>query len=228
VKTWLFALLLVGSFACKKKKQEEAQPQPPPQVADAADAPVIDAAPAPEVIDAAAAMTPPTPPEGAIAITEAGVGPLNEKSKTDVKSLKAAFPGFDAKKESIPKGEDLKDEHMAVTKGGKVAMKIYGDGSANSIEVVSDDIWNPWGLKIGMTHEEVAKLVGPFECTDGSESADWKNYIIECDTEKTKNWSFDFQHEGTPAKEVIATPATLAKATLVAMRWTAPDAGSPK
>ena len=172
-------------------------------------------------------MTPPTPPAGAIAITETGVGPLNEKSKTDVKSLKAAFPGFDVKKQSIPKGEDLKDEHMAVSKGGKLAMKIYGDGTPDSIEVVSDEIWNPWGVKIGMTHEEVAKIAGPFQCSDGAESADWKNYIIECSTEKTKNWNFDFQHEGTPASEVIANPATLAKAKLVALRWESASVGPP-
>ncbi len=58
--------------------------------------------------------------------------------------------------------------------------------------------------------EEVAKVVGPFECSSGEEHTDWKNYIIECSTTKTKNWNFDFQHEGTPASEVIPDKATLA------------------
>ena len=216
MKTWLCTLLLLGSFACKKKKAPDAQPSAAP-IADAAV--MADAPPPPPEVDAAAA---PTPPAGAVAITEAGVGAVNEKSKIDVKSLTAAFPGFDVKKESISQGGDLKDEHMAVSKGGKLAIKIYGDVVANSIEVVSNEIWNPWTLTIGMTHEEVSKLVGPFECSDGAESADWKTYVIECSTEKTKNWSFDFQQEGTPAKEVIGTPR-LAQAKLVALRWEAPD-----
>lgn len=145
----------------------------------------------------------------------------------DVKSLKAAFVGFDVKKASISMGEgDLKDEHIAVSKGGKLAMKIYGDGAANSIEVVSDEIWNPWGLKIGMTYEEVAKIVGPFECGDAAQHTDWKQDVAECETEKTMNWAFDFESE-FEAKDLIAKPDKLAKAKLVAMRWEAPSSGPP-
>lgn len=227
VKSWLCILALVlGAAGCKKKQDAQPTPTPPP-VADAAAVSADATLPDASTVDAAAAAAP-TPPAGAIAISEDGVGPLNATSKLDVKSLKAAFPGFDVKKASIPMGEgDLADEHVAVSKGGKLAMKIYGDISANSIEVVSDDIWNPWGLKIGMTYADVAKVMGPLDCSDAAEHTDWKQYVAECDTEKTKNWSFDFTHEGTEAKELIAKPDDLAKAKLVAFRWEAPGSGPP-
>lgn len=160
---------------------------------------------------------PPAAPVG-LAITEAGLGTITATTKADLESLKTALPGYELEKKSIPQGGDLVDEHVAATKGGTLAVKIYGDATVRSVEVVSDEIKNPWGLTIGMTHDAATKILGPLECLDGAETADWRNYVIECSSDKSKNWSFDFQREGTPAKEVIGKPA-LAEAKLVALRW---------
>lgn len=224
VKRWLLILSMV--VACKKAKQEEAPPPPPP-AADAAAPVAPDAAPPVDAAAAAAPVVPDAAP-GALVAGEAGVGPITETTELDVKKLKAALPGYEIKKVSTPMGDgDLREEYVGVSKGGKLLVKLVGDSTPNTIEIVSDEVWNPFGVTIGMTYADASKLVGPLECSDAGEHTDWKSDIAECSGPKSDRLGFDFTLEGFEAKDVLANPDKLATAKLVAVRWDAPGSGPP-
>jgi hypothetical protein len=218
-------LVLVVLVGCKKasKKYEDAAPAP----VTPADATAMTVADAPPPDAAAAARTPPDAPPGALVAREDGVGPLNEDSAISVKALEAAFPGHDVKAVSIDQGGDLREEYVGISKGGTLLLKVVGDGSPNSIEIVSNQVWNPFGVAVGMTYAEVEKIVGTLGCADAGEHTDWKSQVAECGTEKIKRYGFDFVVEGESAKDVIAKPELLATAKLVALRWEAPGSGPP-
>jgi len=171
-------------------------------------------------LDAPAATVVPDAPPGALVAREDGVGPLTEKSDISVKALKAAFPDHEVKKVSTPMGDgDLREEFVGVSKGGKLVLKVIGDGSLNGIEIVSNEVWNPFGVTIGMTYADAVKLVGPLACSDASDHTDWKSDIAECASTKSKFYGFDFALEGFEAKTLLKSPDKLATAKLVALRW---------
>lgn len=179
-------------------------------------------APPPTPADAATAAAPVVPdaPPGAIVVGDKGVGPLEKSSDISIKAMKAAFPGHEIKKVSTPMGDgDLKEEYVGVSKGGKLLLKVIGDSTPITIEAVSNDVWNPYGVTIGMTHADAVKLLGPLTCTDASEHTDWKSDIAECASEKSQFVGFDFAHESFEAKDLLKNPDKLATAKLVAVRW---------
>ena len=216
--------------ACKKEDQPPPSPSASPQAPVAADAKVAAtiAVDAPVVVDAAtAAVVVADAPPGALDARADGVGPITEKTKIDLKKLKAAFPGYEIKKVSKKMGEgDLREVYVGVSKGGTLILKLVGDEFLNSVDIMSNDVWNPWGVTIGMTGAELEKRVGKLDCTDAGDATDWRANLAECDGEKVDHYEFDLSGEGM-GKEVAEDPAKRAAATLVAIRWVVPGNGPP-
>ncbi len=215
-------VLLVVLAACKKKPAEkhDAAPAPPP-VVDAAVAPTTpDAA-----VDAAAATIVPDAPPGALEARVDGVGPIT--AKTHVKALKAAFSGYEVKKVSKKMGDgDLREEYVGISKGKTLLLKVVGDDEVISVDITSNDVWNPWGIQIGATYAEIEKAIGKLQCQDAGEAVDWRADLAECNADKIDNYTFDFSGDGM-GKDLVADPAKLAQAKLVAIRWEAPGHGPP-
>jgi len=223
MKRLLLGMLLF--VACKK-----ADDQPPPSPSPTTSPVAIDAAIAIDatvVVDAASAAVVPHAPPGAIDARADGVGPISEKTKIDIKALKAAFPSYEIKKVSKKMGEgDLREVYVGVSKGGTLILKLVGDELLQSVDIMSNDVWNPWGLTIGMTGVELEKRVGKLDCKDAGEATDWRANLAECDGEKVDHYEFDLKGEGM-GKEVAEDPAKRAAATLVAIRWVVPGNGPP-
>jgi hypothetical protein len=207
---WL-ALICIP-FACKKQPSEQADPAP--TTSDAAAAVIPDAHPP---ADAAR--------EGAWTARADGVGPIDAKTKPDVKALKKLLTGYEVKKESIPMGEgELREDYIGVSKGKTLVLKLVGDDDLVNVDIMTNDVVNPWGLQIGMAHADAVKLVGNLECVDGGEAVDWRVEILECSNEKLVNYTLDFTNEGNKAKHMLKDPAELAQTKLVAIRWDVPGA----
>lgn len=180
--------------------------------ADAA-APEPDAAPPPP--DAADA--------GGMGARPDGVGPLTSKtSDLSEKALVAAFPGHDVKRVVKNHGGDLREMYWGISKGGVLLYKVEGDTVINAVHIVGPDVPNPWGVKLGMTHAEVAKVLGELSCENGGDDTDWRSHVVVCSNEKIGNYTLDFvtpEGEGRSAAELLENEEMLAKSPLVALRW---------
>lgn len=222
-------VIVVALAGCKKaapKKQDGGVAV----TADAA-ATVVDAT-AVAAVDAAVADAPPVIPDappGALVAGRDGVGPLTKDTPYDVKALKKLLPDYQIKKVKTPMGEgDLADIYIGVSKGKTLVLKLVGQDKIMDIDIVSNDVWNPFGVTIGMTYADAEKLVGKLECDDAGEHTDWKANIAECSNGTLDRFTLDFKDdEASEAKELIAAPAQLAKAKVVAIRWNAPGYGPP-
>ena len=233
MKRLLLVMLLI---ACKNKPADD-QPKPPPPTttapvtADAAAQPAPDAAMAVNdapAADPAAAPAVPSAPPGALDARADGVGPITEKTRIDLKALKAAFPGYEVKKVSRKMGDgDLREDYVGISKGGKLILKLAGDEFLRSVDIMSDDVWNPWGITLGMTGAELEKRVGAIDCSDAGEATDWRAHLAECDGAKADHYQFDLEGDGANGKQVAEDPAKRAAAKLVAIRWVVPGNGPP-
>lgn len=166
----------------------------------------------------------------ALVAREDGVGPITETTKVDQATLSAAFPGHEVKPVSIPQGEDLIEEYWGVSKGGTLLLKIEGDeASVGAVHIVGGDVANPLGLRLGMTHADATKLLGPLDCTDAGEAVDWRQAFVECGTSKSARFTFDVTDDenGLSGKQLLADPDALATAKIVAITWTSPAAAPP-
>jgi hypothetical protein len=159
-----------------------------------------------------------------------GVGPLGASTKLDQATLAAALPGYQIERASISHGGDLREEYWAVKKGSALVLRVQGeDTSLSGIDIVSPEIASPLGVRVGATYAEVAKALGALDCRDAGEAVDWRAEFIECTTAKSDRYSLDFSgyaDSGLEGAQLLADPAALAKAKLVAITWT-PPGGAP-
>jgi len=214
-------LLVVATGGCGKSKPKAA-------VSSAGDAGAT-APPPPVVIDAAAPAIDAAPAAAALTAREDGVGPLGEKSDVSEAALTAAFPGYTVKKVSQSQGGDLREEYVAISKGDTLLLKVeLVDTTLAAIAVVSPDVPNPMGIKVGATHAEVVAALGPLDCADGGATVDWRADVVECGNARTGRYSLDFQAtDGTSAEDLLADADALAGAKLTAITWQATQPGPP-
>lgn len=212
-------LLVVATGGCGKSK-------PKAGVSSAGDAGAT--APPPVAIDAAPpAVAAPAP--AALTAREDGVGPLGATSEVSEAALAAAFPGYTVKKVSQSQGGDLREEYVAISKGDTLLLKVLlVDTTLSAVAVVSPDVPNPMGIKVGATHAEVVAALGPLDCADGGATVDWRSDVVECGNAKTGRYSLDFQAaDGTSAEDLLADADGLAGAKLTAITWQAIEPGRP-
>lgn len=221
-------LSLVLAIGCGKKKQDgtgsAAGGSDGGAVTADASGPPADAAPAPDAAeagDAAAAAA------GGLRGRADGVGPLNEKFEVSKKSLEEAFAGFTVTKVSKNHGGDLREEYWAIQKDGKDVLHVQAeDEDIDAVDILSDEVPNPLGIKIGATYEDVTKAVGKLSCANAGDETDWRSDIVVCTSEKADTYTIDFEsQEGEDAAEMLEDPAKLAKATVKAVTWRVPVPG---
>jgi hypothetical protein len=186
-----------------------------------ADAPAVDAAPAPDV-DAAAAA-----PASGLSGRADGVGPLDEKFAVTMKALEGAFPGFVVKRVVKSHGGDLKESYWNIQKDGKDLLHVWAeDGDIEAIDIMSDDVANPLGVKIGASYADVEKALGKLECANAGDEIDWRSDIVVCTSAKADTYTIDFvSTEGDDASMMMRNPEALATAKVRAVTWRAPVPG---
>jgi hypothetical protein len=219
--------LLVFVAACKRTPTAEAPPSTPPSPPSPPAAAPLDATAAataavkePVVADAA--------PRGALTARPDGIGPITEKTRVDLKALATAFPGYEVKKVSRSMGDgDLRETYIGVSKGSTLILKLVGDDFLEHVDVMSNDVQNPWGITIGMTGAELATHVGALDCEDAGEATDWRANLAACTGDKADRYEFDLHGDGIMGKEVAKDPAKRAAAKLVAIRWVVPGNTPP-
>jgi hypothetical protein len=191
-------------IACKKDDSASHVPAP--------------AAPAP-----APASQPAAPAAQRLAARADGVGPLDAKVKISEGSLAERFPGHDIKRVSESHGGDLREEYFGVSKRGALLLRVHADDDRlTAVDIVSNDIANPFGITLGSSHAAVMKAIGPLDCEDAGKAVDWREDIVMCTSHKVATYTLDFslfKEEGLSAKELLENPAQLAKAKLVALTW---------
>jgi hypothetical protein len=227
------ALCAVSLLACKKEEAPAAST--PPSATPPAPAAPTPAAPTPAAPTPAAPPTEPTPAPAAAApaaarasglvAREDGVGPLGANLVIKKMKLAMMFPGFAVKRVSIPHGGDLREDYWGISKAGKLLLRVHTAGSTlSAVDIVSNDVANPFGIAIGQRYAEVNKAIGPLDCENGGDATDWRANIVVC-TFKSPSYSLDFAYNDDriyDAKEMLGAPAKLAKAKLVAITWEPP------
>jgi len=176
------------------------------------------------VPDDALATVPADGPAGGLVARLDGVGPITKETKPTKKALAALFPDHQVKWFSIDQGGDLREEYFGVRKGKTLLLRVrLGAGSSlEAVDIVSNDVANPFGLTLGMTHADVAKAIGPLDCEDAGIETDWRRHIAVCTAAKAGKYMFDFESEqNTSGEDMVAEPAKLAPAKLVAITWIA-------
>ena len=71
------------------------------------------------------------------------------------------------------------------------------------------------------------------DCRNAGDDVDWRANLVVCSSSKSGTYSLDFSNykeEGMSAKQLLRSPADLAKAKLVAVTWEpiAPETGKAK
>lgn len=217
---------LVLAIGCGKKKEDVAGGSAAGgkdggeavAVPDAA-APVADAAePAPDAAPA---------PASGLSGRADGVGPLDEKFAVSKKALEEAFPGFTVAKVTKRYEGDLREEYWNVQKDGKDVLHVQAeDEDIDAVDIMSDDVANPLGVKIGATYEEVEKALGTLSCENAGDDTDWRSHVVVCSSDKAGTYTIDFvSQDGEEAAEMLGDPAKLAKATVKAVTWRVPLPG---
>jgi Protein of unknown function (DUF1131) len=216
----ILPLLVVAFIGCKKsgpKAHDEATGSGSAQTM---------ATPADATMSAADAT--PTAPAGLVGRND-GVGPLDAKTSVDKSTLAAAFPDYEIKHVSTSHGGDLKEEYWGISKGGQLVLRVHAEDTIlSSIDIVSPDVANPLGVKVGSTYADVAAALGPLDCQSAGDVIEWRADIVLCSSKKSDVYSFDFtlyKESGLSATELLADPAQLAKAKLVAITWEPPGKG---
>jgi hypothetical protein len=218
------ALCLLFVVGCKSKQQAPAGAKDGGETvtADAPGAP--DAAPAPDAAEAADAAPPASGFEG----RADGVGPLNDSFEVTRASLEKAFPGLTVKEVKKSQGGDLMERYWAIwSKDGKEMLHVQeDDGDIEAVDIVSDDVSNPLGVKIGSTYADVEKALGKLQCANAGDETDWRSDIVVCSSDKAKSYTIDFvSDDGDEASVMLEDPAKLAKALVKAVTWRAPLPG---
>lgn len=218
------SLLIVGG--CGKKKPDAASGTKDGGDAVTADGP---AAPAPDAAaahDAAAAAAPASGIEG----RADGVGPLDAKFAVSKESLEKAFPGLAVKHVENDQGGDLRERYWAIAKDGKELLHVQENGGGiEAVDIVSDDVSNPLGVKMGATYADVTKQLGKLECENAGDAVDWRRDVVQCWSEKADQWTLDFvSPEADEAATMLEDPAKLTTATIRAVTWRVPSGpGAP-
>jgi hypothetical protein len=225
------ALCVLFALGCGKSKQQQApagaKDGGDAVSSDAAGAPPADAAPSPDAAEAAADAAA-APPASGIEGREDGVGPLNDDFEVTRESLAKAFPGVTVKHVKKSQGGDLVEEYWAVWgKDGKEMLHIQAeDEDLEAVDIVSNDVSNPLGVKIGATYEEVVKAIGPLHCSNAGDETDWRADTVVCSSDKSNAYTIDFiSPDADDAAAMLEDPAKLAKATVEAVTWRAPMPG---
>jgi hypothetical protein len=222
------ALTLVLAIGCGKKKEDAAggttsgaKDGGDVVTAPDASAPVADAAEA-ATPDAAAAA-----PASGLSGRADGVGPLDEKFAVTKKSLEEAFPGFTVAKVTKRYSGDLMEEYWNVQKDGKDVLHVQAeDEDIDAVDIMSDDVANPLGVKIGATYADVEKALGKLSCQNAGDEIDWRSDVVICTSDKADTYTIDFVSlDGEEAVEMLGDPARLAKATVRAVTWRVPLPG---
>lgn len=214
-------LSLVLAAGCGKKKPEAAAGKDGGDAVTAdATAPGADAAPAPDAAEAA-------PAAGGLSGRADGVGPLDEKFPVSKASLEAAFPGFTIEQVSKNHGGDLREEYWAIKKGDRDVLHVQAeDDTIDAVDILSDEVGNPLGVKVGATYADVEKALGKLSCENGGDEIDWRSDIVVCSSEKADTYTIDFvSQEGEDAAQMLEDPAKLAGATVKAVTWRRPLPG---
>jgi hypothetical protein len=205
------ALCVLLAAGCGKSKQQapagEKEGGDTVTTAAAGARPAV-AAPSPDAAEAAAA-----PPASGIAGREDGVGPLNDDFAVTRESLEKAFPGVTVKHVKKSQGGDLVEEYWAVwSKDGKEMLHVQTmDEDMDAVDIVSNDVSNPLGVKIGATYEEVVKAIGPLHCSNAGDETDWRADTVVCSSDKSEAYTIDFiSPDGDDSAAMLEDPAGLA------------------
>ncbi len=214
----LSLILVVGCGKSKSAATVGRDGGPATSADAAATVAAADAAPA---ADAAAAA-------GGLVARADGVGPLAATTKVTAAALAAAFPDHQVKKVSRSHGGDLLEEYYAVSKGDAVVLRVqFTDDTLSAVDVLSPEIPNPLGIKVGATHAEVITAIGQLYCANAGDDTDWRSDIVVCTSARSATYSLDFEAEGRSAAELLEDADQLAKATVVAVTWQASPSGPP-
>lgn len=144
-----------------------------------------------------------------------------------MKALEGAFPGYAIKRVVKSHGGDLKEAYWNVQKDGKDVLHVWAeDETIEAVDIMSDDVANPLGVKLGATHADVEKALGKLSCENAGDEIDWRSDIVVCSSEKAPTYTIDFvSQEGEDAAEMLEDPAKLANATVRAVTWRVPLPG---
>jgi len=156
-----------------------------------------------------------------------GVGPLDEKFQVSKASLEAAFPGFTIEQVSKSHGGDLREEYWAVKKGDRDVLHVQAeDDTIDAVDILSDEVPSPLGVKLGATYADVEKALGKLSCENAGDETDWRSDVVVCWSEKADTYTIDFvSQEGEDAAQMLEDPAKLAGATVKAVTWRRPLPG---
>jgi hypothetical protein len=220
----LCALLAVGCGKSKPQAASGSKDGGDTVTADAPAAPPTDAAAALDAAESADAA----PAASGIEGRADGVGPLNDSLEVTKASLAKAFPGLTVKQVKKSQGGDLMERYWAIEgKDGKELLHVQeDDGDIDAVDIVSNDVSNPLGVKIGATYDEVVKAIGPLHCSNAGDETDWRADTVVCKSDKADSYTIDFvSPEADDAAAMLEDPAKLAKATVEAVTWRAPLPG---
>ena len=159
------------------------------------------------------------PAETLMAMSEAGVGPINGTTPYSDKAIAGALDGFDVRPVQATVNGEVK-WILAGFHDGFQTLRFVPDASRRQVaevQVISDLIRGPGGERVGMTFAESGGR--RLDCKPGHD--EWSGMAVCSDAARRMRYVYAVEAYRGP-DGVLPDAATLAEARLVRMVWHAP------
>ena len=117
-----------------------------------------------------------------------GLGPIQLDSQADIDALKAAYPEFEFKLETIEREGHPEEQIVAFEDGAQALRMRLFENRFSDIVAVSPRITGPFGVRVGAPYQDL-KVAGCLRGADGSP-------YVHCGSTRTRRLQYLFVIDG--------------------------------